>query len=116
MNAIARAMVQSLSFASSASGKQFILSKLTATNLRIWFLVIAIMVSSLAVVYIKDLNRRLFIDYQNLQQASTETSVEYGKLLLEQGAWSTQSRVQVVAMNSLNMIIPPSSNMVMLKL
>jgi cell division protein FtsL len=111
MNAIAKAMIQNLSFE-----RQFTPVKLSSANLRIWLLVVAIMVSALAVVYVKDLNRRLYIDYQSLQQINSETNVDYSKLLLEQGAWSTQGRVQVVAMNSLNMIIPPSSNIVMLKL
>ena len=111
MNAIAKAIVQNLSFDGQVASL-----KLSLSNLRIWVLVVAIMVSALSVVYITDLNRRLFIDYQNLQQANSEVNVDYGKLLLEQGAWSMQGRVQVVAANSLNMVIPPSSNIVMLKL
>jgi cell division protein FtsL len=109
MNAIAKAIVQNLSFEN-----RFI--PVSLSNLRVLFLVIAIMVSALSVVYTKDLNRRLFIDYQSWQQKNSEMSVDYGKLLLEQGAWSTQARVQIVATSSLNMIIPSSSNIVMLKL
>ena len=111
MNAIAKAIVQNLSFEG-----RFVPIKLSLSNLRVLFLVIAIMVSALAVVYTKDVNRRLFIDYQSLQQKNIDMSVDYGKLLLEQGAWSTQERVQLVATNSLNMVIPSSSNIVMLKL
>jgi cell division protein FtsL len=111
MNAIAKAIVQNLSFEG-----RFVPIKLSLSSLRIWFLVVAIMMSALAVVYIKDLNRRLFIDHQNLQQINSEVSVDYGKLLLEQGVWSAQGRIQSVAINSLNMTIPSSSNIVILKL
>jgi cell division protein FtsL len=111
MNAIAKAIVQNLSFEG-----RFIPIKLSLFNLRVWFLVVAIMLSALSVVYVKDLNRRLFIEHQNLQQTNSEISVDYGKLLLEQGVWSAQGRIQTVAINSLNMTIPSSSNIVMLKL
>ena len=111
MNAIAKAIVENLSFEG-----RFTSTKLSLPNLRMLFFIVAIMVSALAIIYIKDLNRRLFIDYQNLQQINSERSVDYGRLLLEQGTWSTQGRIQSVAMNSLNMAIPSSSNIVMLKL
>lgn len=109
MNAIAKAVAQNI----LVEGRQI---KLSWSNLRVFFLFAAIMISALAVIYVKDLNRRLFIDYQNLQQANSELSVQYGKLLLEQGAWSSQGRIQTVAMNSLNMEIPSSDKIVILKL
>lgn len=111
MNAITKAVVENLAF----DGRS-IPVKLSRSSLRVIFLVVAIMISALVLVYVKDLNRRLFIEYQNLQQANNELNIEYGKLLLEQGAWSTQERVQTIAMRSLNMEIPSSDDIVILKL
>lgn len=62
--------------------------------------------SSFAVVYIKDLYRRMFIHYQDLQDQQTQLYVDWGKLLLEQSTWSTQGRVQKIASDALNMQVP----------
>lgn len=81
-------------------------------SLGVCALVLGLLMSALGVVYAKDLNRRLFIEYQNVQQESQNYQVEWNKLLLEQGAWSTQSRIQTLAQNSLNMVVPSSKNIV----
>lgn len=60
-------------------------------------LMAAVLVSMLSLIYFKDLNRRLFIQYQQAEHISRQMNVEQGRLLLEQSAWSTQSRVQVIA-------------------
>src|SRR5437879_1777612 len=67
-------------------------------------LIVLLIVSAFSVIYLKDLSRRLFIRYQNLQQVQQHDEVEWSKLLLEEGAWSTQSRVQDIATTQLNMI------------
>jgi cell division protein FtsL len=78
-------------------------------------LIILLIVSAFSVIYLKDLSRRLFIRYQNLQQVQQHDEVEWSKLLLEEGAWSTQSRVQNVATTQLNMIMPAMKNIVMIE-
>jgi|GEM_PF-830664 len=109
MNAIAKSIVQNLEFEGRFTSNGLFLS-----NFRIFFLIVVVIISALALIYVKDLNRRLFIDYQNLQQVNSEMNIYYGRLLLEQGVWSAQERIQVVAANSLNMVIPSSSDIVML--
>ena len=109
MNAIAKAIVQNLELEGRFTSVGVFLS-----NLRIFVLIVMVIVSALALIYVKDLNRRLFIDSQNLQQVNSEMNIYYGRLLLEQGVWSAQERIQVVATNSLNMVIPSSSDIVML--
>lgn len=69
-------------------------------------LALTVFASAVGVVYMKDLNRRLFIQYQGLEQAQQQYDVEWGKLLLEQSAWSTQSRVQNIAQHQLGMVTP----------
>ncbi|OGT26103.1 MAG: cell division protein FtsL [Gammaproteobacteria bacterium RIFCSPLOWO2_02_FULL_42_14] len=75
----------------------------------IGILVIVLLFSAFSVIYLKDLSRRLFIQYRTLQQVQATDEVEWNKLLLEKGAWSTQSRIQYLATQQLNMIAPSAS-------
>jgi cell division protein FtsL len=75
-----------------------------------------ILLSAFAVVYMKDLNRRLFIQYQGLQHVTSQLQVQWGKLLLEQSAWSTQARIQNVAMKKLNMVVPTRKDIVLVEM
>ena len=78
-------------------------------------LVVMILLSAFSVIYMKDLNRRFFIQYQTLQQDKAEQLVQWGKLLLEQSTWSTQSRIQQIATKQLNMISPNAHDVVLVE-
>ena len=84
-------------------------------GLVIAILSLMLIISAFGVIYLKDLNRRLFIHYQNAQQTEQNYTVQYSKLLLEQSAWSTQARVQRIAQTKLNMIVPSAKNVVMVE-
>ena len=77
-------------------------------------LVILLIVSAFSVIYLKDLSRRLFIRYQQLQHIQQQSEVEASKLLLEEGAWSTQARVQNLATTQLRMVMPVANRIVMI--
>lgn len=79
-------------------------------------LAVAVFVSALAVVYVSDLNRRLFISYQNEQETYNHLYIEWGKLLLEQSTWSTQARVANIAGQRLGMFVPTSADIVLFKM
>lgn len=82
-----------------------------------WFtvlLVSSIVISAFALIYVKDLNRRLFIQSQTLQQDHQRMVNQWGKLLLEQSTWSAQSRVQSISEQSLGMVTPLAKDVVML--
>ena len=81
---------------------------------RFIMLMMTVLLSAFAVVYVKDLNRRLFIQYQQLQASHNQLYINWGKLLLEQSAWSTQARVQHIAQQQLHMV-SPTPNQVVLK-
>lgn len=89
--------------------------RITAQGVSIVVLVVAILLSAFGVVYMKDLNRRLFIQYQALQKEKTQTLVEWGKLLLEQSTWSAQTRVQHIAERQLDMHVPAAKDIAMVK-
>lgn len=79
-------------------------------------LIVSLVFSAFSVVYLKDLSRRLFIHYQQLQQVQQRDEIETSKLLLEKGAWSTQSRIQQIASTQLGMEIPAMKNIVMIEM
>ena len=84
-------------------------------QLLITFFVIVLLFSAFSVIYLKDLSRRLFIQYQQLQYQQQQSEEEWSKLLLEKGAWSTQARVQHVAATDLNMIVPAANEVVLIE-
>ena len=78
-------------------------------------LIIVLLFSAFSVIYLKDLSRRLFIQYQQLQQVQQHDEIETSKLLLEKGAWSTQSRILEFASDQLGMESPSMKNVVMIE-
>jgi cell division protein FtsL len=85
---------------------------------RFWtvsFLVSSIFVSSIGVVYVKAMNRILYSDLQMVEKDRDNLAVKWGQLLLEQSTWATQSRIQIIAENRLNMISPEQNTVVMVK-
>lgn len=87
--------------------------QITKRGILVVSLVIALLCSAFGVVYVKDLNRRLFIQYQILQRKKAEELIQWGKLLLEQSTWSTQSRIQQVAQKQLGMQIPTAKEVIL---
>lgn len=62
--------------------------------------------SALSLVYVKDLHRRLFIQYQEIQASKEFNLTQNGKLLLEKSAWSVETRIQHIAQGKLAMSVP----------
>lgn len=110
MNAAARALAEG-SFAVS-NIRSFALS---GRNIVISLLMLAVLAAAFAVVSVKDINRRLFNDLQSLQQTRDELQVQWGQLLLEQNTWATQARIQQIAQDNLNMVVPSSQVIVKVK-
>lgn len=84
-------------------------------QLIIGVLIILLLSSAFSVIYLKDLSRRLFIRYQYLQHVQQKSEIERSKLLLEEGAWSTQARIQNIATTQLNMMAPAMKDVAMIK-
>jgi cell division protein FtsL len=69
-------------------------------------LLAVIVFSALSLVYVKDLHRRLFIQYQELQTTKQASLTQHGKLVLEKSAWSVENRIQHIAQRKLAMRVP----------
>lgn len=86
--------------------------KKTMLSKPLMVIAMGVLLSAFGIIYLKDLNRRMFIQFHSLQQAQQTDQVEWGKLLLEESTWSTQSRIQQVAEVRLKMYIPEQKDVV----
>ena len=68
-------------------------------------LAVAVMLSALAVVDTKHHSRQLFIELETLD-------IEWNRLLLEQATWATPTRVEMIARDRLQMMLPPPEQIV----
>lgn len=78
--------------------------------------VVAVFVSALLVVSLRHQARLLSTQLQALQVARDALDTEWGKLLLEEGAWSEHRRVETAARQRLDMAIPNSEEIVVIDL
>lgn len=73
-------------------------------------LLLSLLASAFLVIYLKDLNRRLFIRYQHEIALTQRYEVRWSKLLLEQSTLAAQARVQQIAQQRLNMHVPAAED------
>lgn len=109
MNAVVKAIAPTNTLVRGA------LVSIQLPELRILVLIFLLLISALGIVYVKDLNRRLFIAYHKLQAQNELLQSDNSKLLLEYSAWAAQARVQIVAQEQLQMQIPPATDVVVIK-
>ncbi len=83
----------------------------------LWLLLltIAVLVSAIAVVEVKHESRKHFVALQALEKERDQMNVEWGRLQLEQGTWATHSRVERIAHKRLQMVIPETESIVIIK-
>jgi cell division protein FtsL len=79
-------------------------------------LMVLVLGSGVAVVYIKYENRKLFMELQTFYKARDQLDDEWGRLLLEQSTLARQGRVERLARERLEMVIPGSTEVVIVKL
>jgi cell division protein FtsL len=80
-------------------------------RLSIVLLGLAVLGSSLGVVYSKQEARTRFDDLQRLTRERDELDIEWGQLQLEQSTWATNGRVESVARDDLRMVIPQATDL-----
>lgn len=83
------------------------------TNVMLLALVV---VTALSVIGLRHESRLAFAQLQSLNTQRDELDIEWGKLLLEQGAWSQNQRVEDIAQKNLGMALPASKEVVVLDL
>lgn len=78
-------------------------------------LVIATFASAMGVIYFKHCSRQYFAELQSLQQTAENLHVEWSQLLVEQGTWASDVRVDKVARQQLNMVLPEPQDVVVIR-
>jgi cell division protein FtsL len=66
----------------------------------------AVLASSAGLVYTKHYSRKLFVELQSLHKVKDGLITEFGRLQLEQSAWSAHGRVENIAREQLQMSVP----------
>ena len=111
MNAAARALAQGSLVTINARSLW-----LSRQIIGLFLLLIALLASAVAVVYVKALDRQLFSDLQTLQQARDDLRVAAGQLMLEQNTLAAPERVQAIAQQQLGMVVPDAKDTVEISL
>lgn len=76
---------------------------------------LSVFLSALGVVYNKHLSRQLFTKLQYLQQDIEALQLEWSQLLLEQGTWASEARVDRLSRDHLRMILPEANEVMVIK-
>lgn len=69
-------------------------------------LMLLVMASAIACIYAKHESRKQFTELQRLIEERDRMEVDWGRLQIEQGTWSTYARVEQVAREKMNMRLP----------
>ena len=78
-------------------------------------LVCLVMGSSIAVIYTKHESRKLFVELQKTNRDIDKLNINWGRLQLEQSAWSSHGRIEKIASARLNMKLPVANEVVYIK-
>ena len=78
-------------------------------------LLLAVIGSALGVVYAREQNRRLFVEYTQQQKERDELNVEFSRLELEQATWAETNRIDQVARGQLGLVAPAPADTVVVK-
>lgn len=89
------------------------------SGMRLWLAcllaLVLVLVSSLSVILSTYKSRQLFSDVQLQHRESMQLEEQWGRLLLEQSTWSSQTRIENLAKNKLNMLVPDPARMIVIK-
>jgi cell division protein FtsL len=78
-------------------------------------LTVAVVACALLVINLRHHNRLLFAELQTVTHERDALNTEWGQLLLEQGAWSEQRRVEETARARLGMALPVGEQIVVVR-
>jgi cell division protein FtsL len=72
---------------------------------------LALVVTSVSVVFVKHRSRTLFVELQALERNRDRLNTEWTQLQLESSAWATHDRLEQVASKQLKFHVPAPSDM-----
>jgi cell division protein FtsL len=75
----------------------------------------ALLGSALATVYVQHYRRVQFVELRKLELERDDMQVEWGQLKLEQSTWATHERIERLALEKLDLYMPPAAEVVLVK-
>lgn len=78
-------------------------------------LLVSVLFSALAVVYVTNMHRVTFSQLQSVEQQTHQLQLQWGQLLLEQASLATPARVEELAAEKLHMELPADKQIVILR-
>jgi cell division protein FtsL len=87
-----------------------------ASRLRAWLiglLGLAVFSTAVAVVHVKHVSRKLFVELQGLERERDALNVEWGQLQIEQSTWATHARIESLARGRLDLQVPSADAIVL---
>jgi cell division protein FtsL len=72
-------------------------------------LAIALVLCAVFAISARHQTRDMFIALQKEQARARALDIDWGRLLLEQSTWAMHTRVELVARNQLQMVVPDAS-------
>jgi cell division protein FtsL len=78
-------------------------------------LLLAVIASGIAVVYVKYLSRKQFVELQELQTEREKIGIEWGRLQLEESTLATHATVEDTARGRLGMHLPRIDEVVVIR-
>jgi cell division protein FtsL len=107
MNAAARLLKQG-----NLSRSWVISVILTKTQFSSLMMIAAVLISALSMIYVTNSSRSLNASIQQTLMERNQLHIQWGQLLLEKSTWITPARVQHIAEEQLNMVVPDSKSVV----
>jgi cell division protein FtsL len=74
---------------------------------------VALLVSAVATVYVQHYRRMQFVELRKLEGERDAMQVEWGQLKLEQSTWATDERIERLALEKLDLYMPPAADVVL---
>lgn len=88
---------------------------MSARHFLVFALALAVIASSLGVVWARHEHRQAYIALSTLEKQRDELNIEFGRLQLEQATWSEANRIEQVAGTRLGMVFPADDDIVVLQ-
>jgi len=87
----------------------------TAKNLLLIMLVVALILSAIAVIYSKYQSRLIFMEIQKKEKELDVYEVEWGRLQLELTTLTEENRIEIEARNRLLLTLPTQDKIIYIK-
>ncbi len=78
-------------------------------------MIVSVLLTALAVIYVTNSTRSLTADIQQTFSERDRLHVQWGQLLLEKSTWIMQARIQNLAEGKLGMLSPDSKSVVVIR-